>query len=66
MTLCAQVLQAMPDANGEIPLSEIAARVMDISKFVHFHCWQEVFVEKPEGGKEEAWWAVPATDAGTN
>ena len=54
----------MPNANGDIPLSEITARIVDISKFMHFHCWQEVFVEKPDGGEEEAWWAVPALDTG--
>ena len=54
----------MPDANGEIPLSEIAARIQDILKFMRFHCWQEVFVEKPDGGEEEAWWAMPAMDTG--
>ena len=43
---------------------EIAAQIQDISKFVHFHCWQEVFVESPNGGEEEACWAVPTPDAG--
>ena len=43
---------------------EIAAQIQDISKFVHFHCWQEVFVQLPDGGEEEACWAVPAPDAG--
>ena len=54
----------LPDSNGEIPLMEIAAQIQDISKFAHFHCWQEAFVESPDGGEAEACWAVPAPGAG--
>ena len=54
----------LPNLSGEIPLAEVAARIQDISKFVHFHFWQEVFVELPEGGEEKAWWAMPAPSAG--
>ena len=54
----------LPNANGEIPLTEVMAQIQGISEFMHFHFWQEAFVELLEGGEEKAWWAMPAPDMG--
>ena len=43
---------------------EVTAQIQDISEFVHFHFWQEVFVESPEGSEEKACWAMPVPDVG--
>ena len=43
---------------------EVTAQIQDISEFVHFHFWQEVFVESPKGGEEKERWVMPAPDAG--
>jgi hypothetical protein len=56
----------LPNSNGDIPYQVITAQVADISKFMHFHFWQEVFVEShKEGQKEElARWCYPADNVG--
>ena len=43
----------LPNANGEIPTTAVTGQILDVSKYMHFHHWQEVFVSTAEGGKEE-------------
>ena len=35
----------LPNSNGEIPVAVQTGQIPDISKFMHFHFWQEVLVE---------------------
>ena len=56
----------LPNSNGEIPLTKISGQIPDVSKFMHFHFWQEVFVESHKEGKKEelARWVMPAENTG--
>ena len=56
----------LPDSNGEIPLVIQTEQIPDISKFMHFHFWQEVLVESPRKDKTEelACWCYPAKNVG--
>eukprot|EP00977_Amphora_coffeiformis_P016306 scaffold5011_cov104-Amphora_coffeaeformis.AAC.1 len=56
----------LPNSDGEIPITKITGQVPDVSKFMHFHFWQEVFVEShKEGQREElARWVYPAENIG--
>ena len=61
-----QLFLVIPNANGEIPNTVVTGRPTDISKFTHFHFWQEVFVESHKDGQKEelARWCFPADDVG--
>ncbi len=56
----------LPNSHGEIPLTKVSGRIPDVSKFMHFHFWQEVFVESHKEGKKEelARWVMPAENTG--
>ena len=43
----------LPNSNGEIPLTVVTGQRVDVSKFMHFHFWQEVFVESHRKGTKE-------------
>ena len=60
------LVRHLPNANGEIPLSVATGQTPDISKFMHFHFWQDVFVESHDRGKKEehARWCYPAENVG--
>ena len=62
----AKLFLVLPNANGEIPGEVITGQRQDISKFMHFHFWQEVFVEshKENVREEHARWCYPADDIG--
>eukprot|EP00977_Amphora_coffeiformis_P026244 scaffold25065_cov102-Amphora_coffeaeformis.AAC.1 len=56
----------LPNSDGEIPITKITGQIPDVSKFMHFHFWQEAFVEShKEGQREElARWVYPAENIG--
>ena len=56
----------LPNSNGEIALGVQTGQIPDISKFMHFHFWQEVLVEShPKDKTEElARWCYPAMGVG--
>jgi hypothetical protein len=56
----------LPNVNGEIPRTVQTGQIHDILKFIHFHFWQEVFVESDKKGKKEelARWCFPAENVG--
>ena len=60
------LMNHLPNANGEIPLTKMTGEIPDVSKFVHFHFWQEAFVESHKKGKKEelARWCYPADNVG--
>ena len=60
------VMNVLPNSNGDIPYSVVTGQTADISKFLHFHFWQEVFVESHKPGKKEelARWCYPADNVG--
>ena len=56
----------LPNLNGEIPLAVQTGQIPDISKFMHFHFWQEALVESHQKDKTEelAHWCYPAEGVG--
>ena len=56
----------LPNSNGEIPLAVQTGQIPDISKFMHFHFWQEALVEshQKDKTKELARWCYPAEGVG--
>ena len=56
----------IPNVHGEIPQAVQTGQVQDISKFMHFHFWQEVFVKSHKKNKSEelARWCYPAENVG--
>ena len=63
-TIC--IMNVLPNVNGEIPESVVKNEKTDISKFMHYHFWQEVFVESHKKGQKEelARWCYPADNVG--
>eukprot|EP00977_Amphora_coffeiformis_P006421 scaffold1367_cov108-Amphora_coffeaeformis.AAC.1 len=60
------LMNHMPNSDGEIPITKITGQIPDVSKFMHFHFWQEVFVESHKDGQREelARWVYPAENIG--
>jgi len=60
------LMLVLPNSNGLIPGTVVTGQTMDISKFMHFHFWQEVFVATDDkNAKEElARWCYPADNCG--
>ena len=56
----------LPNSNGEIPLAVITGQIPDVSKYMHFHFWQEVYVESHKKGQKEqlARWCYPTDNVG--
>ena len=56
----------LPNLNEEIPLAMQTGQIPNISKFMHFHFWQEVLVESHQKDKTEelAQWCYPAKGVG--
>jgi hypothetical protein len=53
------------NSSGEIPKALITGEVVDVSPFLQFHFWEEVFVATDHGGDEElARWCYPADSVG--
>ena len=68
--LCALFVMALscvlPNSRGEIPNSVVTGQATDVSCFMHYHYWQEVFVEshKDSQREEHARWIMPAHNVG--
>jgi hypothetical protein len=53
------------NSSGEILKALITGEVVDVSPFLQFHFWEEVFVATNTGGEEElACWCYPADSVG--
>ena len=63
----AMLMNVLPNSKGEIPESCITGQLTDVSRFSHFHFWQEVFVDsndKDHPGEKLARWCYPADNVG--
>ena len=54
----------LTNSKGQIPLTVITGWQTDVSPYLDFHFWQEVFVESPGGGEQLAWWCGPSHKQG--
>ena len=52
------------NSKGQIPLTVITRCQTDVSPYLDFHFWQEVFVESPRGGEQLAHWCGPSHEQG--
>ena len=54
------LLNVLVNSKGLIPLTVVNGTVTDVSPYLDFHFWQEVFVEVPGGGEQLARWCGPS------
>jgi hypothetical protein len=56
----------LPNSDGNIPLTVVTGQIPDISKYLHYHFWQEVFVSVPGKPHQEqlARWCYPVKNVG--
>ena len=54
------LLNVLSNSKGCIPLTVVTGTQTDISPYLDFHFWQEVFVEVPGGGEQLAHWCGPS------
>ena len=58
------LLNILSNSKGYIPLTVVTGHITDISPYLDFHFWQEVFVEVPGGGEQLACWCGPSHQQG--
>ena len=58
------LLNHLTNSKGYIPKTVLAGEVMDVSLYLAYHFWQEIFVEDPKGGKQLAYWCSPSEKQG--
>ena len=58
------LLNHLVNVNGAIPMSLITSQVTDISTFLTFHFWEEVFLEEPDSSKRLGHWVRIAAKHG--
>ena len=54
----------LTNSKGQIPLTVITGCQANVSPYLDFHFWQEVFVESPRGGEQLARWCGPSHKQG--
>ena len=58
------LLNVMTNAHGAIPLTVVTGEVTDVSAFLTFHFWQEVFYQNPDKSEKLGRWVGVATNKG--
>ena len=58
------LLNVLSNLKGCIPLTIVTGTQTDISPYLNFHFWQEVFVEVTGGGEQLAHWCSPSHKQG--
>ena len=58
------LLNVLVNSKSVIPLQAVTSYHIDISPYLDFHFWEEVFVEDPRGGKQLACWCGPSHKQG--
>ena len=60
------LMDHLPNAKGEIPITKVTGQIPDVLKFMHFHFWQELYVESHNEGMHEelVQWCYPAEGIG--
>ena len=58
------LLNVLTNSKGFSPLTVITGCQTDVSPYLDFHFWQEVFVEVPGGGEQLACWCGPSHKQG--
>ena len=58
------LLNILSNSKGCIPLTVVTGQITDISLYLDFDFWQEVFVEVPGGGEQLARWCGPSHKQG--
>ena len=58
------LLNVLCNSKGCIPLTVVTGLLTDVSPYLDFHFWQEVFVEVLGGGEQLACWCGPSHKQG--
>ena len=65
LTFVIGLVNVLVNSNGEIPNTLVTGEVTDISPWLQFHFWEEVFIATDKGGEEVlARWVYPASNVG--
>ena len=64
MIYVVNLLNIVTNSKGFILHTIITGEVTNISPFLDYHFWQEVFVEDPTHGEQLAYWCGPADKQG--
>ena len=64
MTYVVSLLSHLMNSKGYIPKTVLTGGVTDVSPYLDYHFWQEIFVESPKGGEQFAYWCGLATKQG--
>ena len=51
-------------SKGYIPKTVLTGEITDVSPYLHYHFWQEIFVESPKGCEQLAYWCGLAEKQG--
>ena len=58
------LLNILANSKGMISLTVVTSAQTDVSPYLDFHFWQEVFLEVPRGGEHLAHWSGPSHKQG--
>ena len=64
MLFVISLLNVMVNANGVVPNTVVTGEVTDVSAYLSFHFWQEVFFEEPDKSERLGRWVGVATSKG--
>ena len=64
MTYLVGLLNPLTNSKGYIPKTVLTGEVMDVSPYLDYHVWQEIFAEDPKCGEQLAYWCGPAEKQG--
>mmetsp|Transcript_20329 Transcript_20329/g.42624 ORF Transcript_20329/g.42624 Transcript_20329/m.42624 type:complete len:1867 (-) Transcript_20329:137-5737(-) len=58
------LFNVLANSKGEIPKSQVTGEMTDVSPYLDYHFYQEIFVENPKGGEQLARWCGPTSKIG--
>ena len=60
MLYVVSLLNVVVNSKCHIPCTILIGVITDISSYLDYHFWQEVFLDDPEDGEHQAYWCGPA------
>ena len=64
MTYVVGLLNHLTNSKGYIPKTVLTGEITDVSPYLDYHFWREIFVKSPKGGEQLAYWCGPAEKQG--
>ena len=64
MTYVVGLLNHLTNSKGYIPKTVLTSETTDVSPYLDYHFWQEIFVKSHNGGEQLAYWCGPTEKQG--